>query len=527
MEKNRENISNRKNYISLFYIIISIFAISISAINSFIKPLDLYDEGFSLTNALRILQGDVPHLDYWAAYPPGTSFTLAVFFYFFEPLLLVSRFVNLGWTLLLLSSLFFLLRQFSSIRLTLAATVITSMWISTSMYPSYSGTPALALILISLVLFFKGIRNSNKKTLALGGAFAGCAVLFRHDFSGYLFFSIAFSFFITAISAKYKKEKTSKIKDVLIFLVPFSAVSFSALIFVFFFSGWDNFIQQAIVFPATGMRENRILPYPAFFDFFSAWKWLWLLAWIVPCVVFIGLINQWIKRANQDFFNTMATYTFAVMSLLLTLQAHNRLDMSHAAPSMIFSICFLITLISNKSFKESIFFKIISLILIGLFFIYSLYVTSGSMQYRSLFKCINYPFSNFCMKIQENQKEIVEYVNKNYPTTDYVFIGNTRHDKIYINDASLYFLLKRPIAVKWNEMHPGVATTNEVQKSIIKQLKEKKMHFVILADMPDSKENNASSISSEVYELDNYIKNSYKKVFSNTKYQVLEPKVVP
>jgi branched-subunit amino acid transport protein AzlD len=514
---------NNNIFVSL-YLLISVALILITLTNTFIKPLGIYDEGFSLTNALRILQGEIPHLDYWAAYPPGTSLTLAMAFKFFEPTLLIARLVNLSWTIVILGGCYIFLRQFASIWLSLTTTVITSFWLSAALYPSYSVTPALALIFTALVFFTKGIELNSKKILGIGGLIAGCIVLFRHDFAGYLFLSISLALMMTLITKYADTTKRVSTQNALFFLASFLATTLVLIFMLLSYSGWNHFIQQAIVFPATGMRENRLLAYPGLLDFFVASKGRWLLAWLAPIIIFVGIFNKGIARANQGFCISIATYTLAVMSLLLTLQAHNRLDMPHAAPSMIFALCFLVLLASNKPQFAPKLYRATSLGLIGVLFIYSIFVTTDyrHINYSAIFVCASDHLAQPCMKADKNQIEIVEFINKNYQPTNYVFVGNTRHDKIFINDASLYFLLNKPIPIKWNEMHPGIVTTREVQENIIKNLDEKKVNVIVIAAMPQSNENNASEVSSGVFALDDYIRNHYRKVFSTGNYQVLE-----
>lgn len=524
MWQERENIKFSNNIFISLYILISAVLILIAVTNTFIKPLGIYDEGFSLTNALRILQGDTPHLDYWAAYPPGTSLILAMAFNFFEPTLLIARLVNLSWTIFILSGFYILLRQFASIWLSLTATVIASFWLSAALYPSYSVTPALALIFTALVFFIKGIDLNSQKMSGIGGLIAGCIVLFRHDFAGYLFLSISLGLIMTLFSKYADTTKSTSTQNTLFFLASFLATTLVIIFTLLSYSGWNHFIQQAIVFPATGMRENRLLPYPGLLDFFGASKGQWLLAWLVPIIILVGIFNKWFARANQGFCISIATYTLAVMSLLLTLQAHNRLDMPHAAPSMIFALSFLVVLASIKPQFSPRLYRATSLGLIGLLFIYSIFVTTDHrhINYSAIFVCARDHLTQPCMKADKNQIEIVEFINKNYQPTDYIFVGNTRHDKIFINDASLYFLLKKPMPIKWNEMHPGIVTTKDVQENIIKNLDEKKVNVIVIVAMPQSNENNASAVSSGVFALDEHIRNHYRKVFSTGNYVVLE-----
>src|SRR5262249_438045 len=43
-------------------------------------PLGLFDEGFELYGAVRVLAGEVPYRDFWYVYPPGELYVLAGLF---------------------------------------------------------------------------------------------------------------------------------------------------------------------------------------------------------------------------------------------------------------------------------------------------------------------------------------------------------------------------------------------------------------------------------------------------------------
>jgi hypothetical protein len=157
-----------------------------------------------------------------------------------------------------------------------------------------------------------------------------------------------------------------------------------------------------------------------------------------------------------------------------------------------------------------------------LFGLFSLWGTGGQVKFGSVLRCAEHVKTSHCMAADDEQTEVVEFVNQHLPRAETVFVGNTHHDKIYVNDASLYFLLGRPIPVKWNEMHPGVVTTEPVQKAMIQQIEQRRVKLIVLAAMPDSSEANASAASSQVHALDDYIKRNYRQVFSNRRYAALQ-----
>lgn len=493
----------------------------ILALSSFMKPLGLYDEGFSLTNALRILNGDIPHRDYWAAYPPGTSFTLAVAFSLFEPSLIVARFVNLGWTLILAFSIFLCLRRFAPTLIGLSVVILASLWVSAAIYPSYSVLPALALTFLALAFLGGAIKAESSACSVIGGCVAGSITLFRHDFSAYLFVSLVLSLLVCVVM-KPSSRHMPEFKKAALFILSFLVAAILLLSIMLTKVGWEDFFQQAILFPAKGMREYRHLPVPGFFDFFQSKKSQWVLAWIVPIGVFVGCVHIFISHRENSLFTQMVIRMFALMAILLTLQAHNRLDYPHAAPSMIFLFCFFSVIMGAKPQNISIIRNSFGIAFVVAFSLFSMLITIRHVGISCTYRCITHPENFFCIPVDNNQIEVVNFINHNAAQDDYVFVGNTYHDRILINDASLYFLLRKSIPVKWNEMHPGIVTTKPVQEEIVNALNTKEVHFVVLADMPESKEKNLSSISSNVHLLDDFIKDNYSPVFSNTRYSILK-----
>jgi hypothetical protein len=55
-----------------------------------------------------------------------------------------------------------------------------------------------------------------------------------------------------------------------------------------------------------------------------------------------------------------------------------------------------------------------------------------------------------------------------------------RHDVVIVNDMQAYFILNRPIATKFHELHPGRADTARVQKQIISELEKYNVSLIVL-----------------------------------------------
>ena len=56
------------------------------------------------------------------------------------------------------------------------------------------------------------------------------------------------------------------------------------------------------------------------------------------------------------------------------------------------------------------------------------------------------------------------------PSVAPLYAGLPRHDNVFANDVSIYFLAGRPIATRYHELHPGVTTTQAVQEEMVAEL---------------------------------------------------------
>ncbi|MBC7321052.1 glycosyltransferase family 39 protein [bacterium] len=117
----------------------------------------------------------------------------------------------------------------------------------------------------------------------------------------------------------------------------------------------------------------------------------------------------------------------------------------------------------------------------------------------------------------------IKFIQANTKPDESIFVGNSRHDRIFVNDVMFYFLSERHSATKYHELHPGLATTEEVQREIIEELKKNNVRFIVLwSGAENVSEPNESSISSGVTILDDFIKMNYAPVMYFGPYKVLQ-----
>lgn len=490
----------------------------LACVHSFLSPLGLYDEGFALTNAWRLSNGERPHIDYWAAYPAGSAALLALAFKYLAPTLLVSRFVNSAWILLLLGSMFLVLRRTTERWVGALMVAIAAMWVATALYPSYVSTPALAVVLGTLALFGSALTVRSTARAVLAGFLGGSLIVLRHDFAAYLGVSLVISWMVM----RWLLGQRDPISVALAgrFLLAFILSLGSCFVVYIYLTDWAEFFDQALVFPATGMREHRLLGVPSFDSLFTSGKALWLSAWLIPLMVMCSLARAPRSLAQLQAVELWTTSVLLLMTCLLTLQSHNRLDMAHLAPSMVLMLT-CVGVMWKFWFPGGCTLRTwILAVPVVVFLSYSLLTGARPLISDRIPRCFSGFEAPSCRRSDPRQVEALSFLREHAAPNEAVFVGNTRHDKIWVNDASLYFLLQRPIAVKWNEMHPGVVTSDAVQMQVVGSLERRSVRWAVLVNMPDSQEPNLSSVSSGVTVLDSYLSSRYQTVFSNDKYQV-------
>ncbi|MDQ1301386.1 MAG: hypothetical protein QG637_1307, partial [Chloroflexota bacterium] len=125
-----------------------------------------------------------------------------------------------------------------------------------------------------------------------------------------------------------------------------------------------------------------------------------------------------------------------------------------------------------------------------------------------------------CVPISADQARVAEHIRAQTQPGEYVFFGNARHDQIFVNDLMVIFLADRPSPTKYTELHPGLATTLPVQQEIAAELVAKDVRWVVTMRGWESREPNASAISSGVTHLDDFIRANYRAETTFGAYQV-------
>ncbi|MDB2644999.1 hypothetical protein N9Y37_11150 [Luminiphilus sp.] len=510
---------DRKKLLNMGVVVLLLSALAALAAHSFWRGASIYDEGFALTNALRIMRGDKAFLDFWSVYPPGTSYVLAMVFSIFEASVEVSRIVHIAWICLIITFSHRLINTVSSAAISHIASLIIAVWMFLALTPSYSMAPALALAIITIHLFISGYQAQKSLWIVTAALIGGLIIFFRHDISGYLFISFLICYGMLSLRVASNVSTTNR-GPLLIFLSIYLTTTLLALATIIGQSGAESFINQALSFPILIQREQRFLPFPQFLSFWSESVDVgrWLLAWFTPVVLVVFAAFLLALRQNiPELSRIIITITWT-MALLLLIQAFGRLDLVHVAPSMTFLVVMAFSTAGSVFPSSSSVTRASLATMLCAIIIYSLASTADRMRIAATSRCLS---GAECSRMSLNQTAVVDYVNQKFPLNEPIFVGNWRHDRIHINDALLYFRLNRPIPTKWSEMHPGEVTTVSVQTEMVERLEEDNVSVVILVNLRSGYELNESAISSGAFVLDAYLQRNFSPSWRQGPYTVM------
>lgn len=122
---------------------------------------------------------------------------------------------------------------------------------------------------------------------------------------------------------------------------------------------------------------------------------------------------------------------------------------------------------------------------------------------------------------------LASFVWTHVEPNQYLYIGNHRHESMVENDKLAYFMLNRPIPVRYHDLHPGVADVSKGQREMIGDLESKQPPYIILKHVLDDATLDRVVAGFRVHvpeigaqDLDRYIASHYEKTVSFGPYDV-------
>lgn len=522
--------------LSFFYLLIG-----------FNQDLDIYDEGVGVYGAARILNGHIPYRDFWTLYAPAEFYVLAGLFRLFGVSIIVVRIWS-TFIMFVLSILVFLIAsRMVSQKYALIAWFIILTQLSLFRYFASPIPPALLFSMLSSLFLLNFLcHHKCRKWLLLCGLSTGIASLFRQDMGFYAFLSEAIVIMVYA-SLKLAPREVNPLKRFLrvigiesLHILGIAVVVLPVLVYFVSVIPIEELLYDLVIFPAKVFPKVRSLPYPLLNPVFvltgslsltSYTRWLFRDGpFIFPPLIYslaIVFLTVWYRksRVGKDREIVWGTIYFVLMGILFFNHARVRSEHSHLLPTFIPATILFVLLLASIPKNKTLRFVI--WVLSGLV-VLSIVIKPFRMN-RKIIRDGYISSSRTSFSIErasgiywdksEHYEKLIGHIQTTVNENERIFVGNTRHDQVYINDVMLYFLSNRHCATKYHELHPGLATTVKIQREIVRDLEEQKVRYLVLRD-EIRQEPNESGISSGVFILDNYIGENFSHVEQFDAYAV-------
>lgn len=524
------------------------------------SPANLYDEGLVLVNAERIRAGEIPYRDFWTLYAPGYFYALAGLFTVVEPTILAARWFDTALRFGLVIAAYGLARGMTARRVALVPAAFICYWLATIRFYSYPAFPATAAILLAALALARYLHVRRDRWLFGAGLALGLTALLRLDFGGYAAVGFAAAVALDAWRMAQERDRAPRAgcerrgpssawlppadweplrqtaRALALLAGGALAIALPLYAYLIAAAGFAAVFDDLVRFPATIFRAVRRLPVPApipDFGRITGAQWNDWLRLYLPLAVYAAALAVAARRLIlRPLPTTDRRYRTALVCLALTgaglglvLKATSRYHELHALPTTICAAMVATTLLYQLPGRlwRSLPFQVGAgglalLLLTGPYVVH--FATLAARNAVPPTGCYsNLPRAG-CVPIGADQARVAEYIRAQTTAAEYVFFGNARHDLIFVNDLMIYFLAGRPIPTKYAELHPGLATTLPVQQEIAAELAAREVKWVVTMRGWESREPNASAISSGVAYLDDFIRANYRVETTLGAYQV-------
>jgi len=512
-----------------------------------------YDEGLVLFGADRVLRGDVPYRDFWTLYGPASFYVEAGLFRLFGETALVGRGLDAVVKAAVVGLTFLIVARLGRRALAAAAAVLV---LGLLIYLRNYGVPlfpAVCASLVAVVALHDVAESADRRAALIAGIAVGVAILFRHDLGVYALIGCLVFFMrgrTTALRDRQVGRKGLALRFGAGVLVVLAPVALGLLWVVPLHDLYVNLVRIPIVI----YPQVRALPFPSLADAVSglvqhrSFGALGLLVVYLPLAATAVAIASETMRGRAEPAGTATSATASTLQLLLLLnvlffaKGLVRVSPLHMGAALVVSVILVAATAAraHHALWRRALLVIGALACAGL--VAKPFVSAGERsahsggsaseallsdrwisQAAALCKDASLPRLQ-CLRLDRDRTTVARYLLEHGGRGQRVYIGAGRHDRLLVNDVTLYFAAEAIAPTRWHDLHPGVQTTRETQAEMIAEFEARPLAFVVLNnEWDDRQEPNDSARSSGVTLLDDWLRDRFRPVLKSGSLTVLAP----
>lgn len=512
---------------------IILLALGSAAIFLFLMNMEIgiYDEALVLQGAVEVGAGKVPHRDFFWVYGPMQLWVISALFSTFGKAILVARLYDVAIRAAIVF-LFGLAARRMGLRSSLVVGVmlIETAVISASRFFLYPVFPSILCALAgTLLLVGDGAKADIRPGRLVGaGMLTGITALFRYDIGFFLLAAHILALCLFAVDARASLRPL--IRQVLLYGIGVSIVFLPVAVGAWAVGAIPGFVHDIISFPPGNYARMRALPWPA--PSLSLGALPSQLVYVPFLTAALGLYWLILNKKNGRRIESGAklAVVFLLIILLFSLKGVVRVSFIHAVLALMPALVFLVWLISRNPGTR------LQMLSLAVFGFASLLIGANALLLlrveaqrgfamllpsRILGSPAEAAGTTVCATPPELRLGIVDrdtsdalcYIGSHTRPGEPIFVGAGRHDKLFINNVAIYYLSNRRPATHWYHLEPGLQTTLEIQKTIVKDLVRNDVRLIALdSEYDDVEEPNESAKSSDVCLLDRFVASRYREV---------------
>jgi hypothetical protein len=505
----------------------------------------VYDEGLVLTAAMRVAAGQVIHRDFYANYGPAQFYLLAGLFKLFGESLLVERLFDLVLKALVVVSVYTIASPYCRRSVAICTSVITLLWVYGLNGSGSTIVPVSLLNLVGSALILPVFEGSvSTRRMFTAGAVAGVAVLFRYD-TGLALLGIHALLVMLAI---YLKDEPSKIRTFVStfwpYLLGLAVLALPPALYYLSVAPLQPLFRDIVLFSVRYYHRTRNLPFPGIYPKSLENIEIYLPV-VVACASLYVVAHDWQRRGKgalnsqgisegRDWLGFLLT--FGLLALVMYGKGLVRVSLAQMYLSIV--PCFLLIAVLFQHRSSFSRFGRISIIcfvwlsaiattwttlhVIKLLYVHHLSVVERMVSASrgtapesetSWCKTANPLTEGFCFLPEDERIQTIEFIDSHTRPDQQLYVGTTKHDKIFANDNILYFATQRLPATRWSHFDPDLQNSYDIQVQMIHDLEVNAPPYIVLDSEFDSvNEPNDSAKSSGVTLLDEYLHRKYRFV---------------
>lgn len=491
--------------------------------------------GRDLTDAAVILRGGIPYRDFWTLYAPGHFYILAGLLAIFGRHSWLSG-LAAGTCFAVAVPLFYgMLRQLGASRAwALVGALIPLGAALTTPYYRQFGTyaPTLVFLLLAWRSYLRRLAEGEAPArLFSTGLWLGAAALCKHDVAAYSAIAMVSGLLLDGAL----QRKTSRSARSVGWMVLGALLVFGPPMLALASLAWHEIVRDVFVFPATTFRYARpehypdLIPHVLFEQFGSRRAWLfaafrWAAFALTLGAAMVGALFALMRRrvvgAERDL--RPAFLALAVAFAFHFVAAHVQIN-THIISMALFAVALAVALDARwvGARRRRALFLAAGLGWVAIFVAEP--VLAPLLNHRNGHLVdLDIPGARSARLFPEDADDLRKLraiVQALVPPGDPIFVAEVRNDIVINNAVDLYYLLDRPGATRYYEMHPAVTDTTRVQREIVDDLDAKRPRLVLLRKVFKDSEldhfekslrKHVPDVGSEI--LDTYLRRHYQQI---------------